>query len=106
MWCEQCIRESRIINGLTRPHRQNHSEIITGPEDTMQIDLVPELTPSGGFEDIVAAMDVFSRHLLSYPTSSEGAKTVAKFNIHIINIPAYLPTLIILHKRCVRIASG
>ena len=34
----------------------------------MQIDLVPGLHPSGGFENIVTAMDVFSRYLFAYPT--------------------------------------
>ena len=36
----------------------------------MQIDLVPELPPSGGFENILTAMEVFSRHLFAYPTST------------------------------------
>ena len=45
---EQCIRESRIDRSLTHPSLQNPSEHITAPEDSMQIDLVPELPPSGG----------------------------------------------------------
>ena len=61
MSCEQCIRESRIERSLTRPPLQNPNEHITAPEDAMQIDLVPELPPSGGHENIVTAMDVFSR---------------------------------------------
>ena len=43
----------------------------------MQIDLVPGLHPSGGYEKIVIAMDVFSRDLFAYPTSSQDAKTIA-----------------------------
>ena len=58
---EQCIRESRIDHRLTQPALQNPKEYITAPEDAMQIDLVPELPPSGGYEYIVTAMDVFSR---------------------------------------------
>ena len=61
MSCEQCIRESRIDCSLTLPPLQNPNEHITAPEDAMQIDLVPELPPSGGYENIVTAMDVFSR---------------------------------------------
>ena len=38
---------------------QNPTEHIKGPEVTMQNDLVPELPPSGGYENIMAAMDVF-----------------------------------------------
>ena len=61
MSCEQCIRESRIDRSLTRPPLENPNEQITAPEGAMQIDLVPELPPSGGYENIVTAMDVFSR---------------------------------------------
>ena len=61
MSSEQCIRESRIDRSLTRPPLQNPNEHITAPEVAMQIDLVPELTPFGGYENIATAMDVFSR---------------------------------------------
>ena len=59
MSCEQCIRESWIDRSLTLPPRQNPNEHITAPKDAMQIDLVPELPPSGGYKNIVTAMDVF-----------------------------------------------
>ena len=68
--CEQCPRESRFNPRLTRFSLQNPKEYITAPEDAMQIDLVPGLPPSGGIENIVTAMDVFSRYLFAYPTSS------------------------------------
>ena len=47
--CEQCIGESRVDDKLTRPALQNPSEHIKSPEDAMQIDLIPELPPSGGY---------------------------------------------------------
>ena len=72
--CEQCIGESRVEARLTRPALQNPSEHITAPEDAVQIDLVPELPQFGGCENIVTAMDVFSRYLFAYPTSSHDAK--------------------------------
>ena len=54
----------------------------------MQIDLVPELLPSGGYEIIVTAMDVFSRYLFAFPTSNQVAKTRARV---IINIMTKMP---------------
>ena len=81
MSCEQCLRETRIDRSPTRSplqNTQNPNEHITAPEDAMQIDLVPELPPSGGYENIVTAMDVFSRCLFAYPTSNQVAKTIAK----------------------------
>ena len=64
MSCEQCIGESRIDRSFTHPSLQNPNEHITSPEDAMSIDLVPELPPSVGYENIVTAMDVVSRYFL------------------------------------------
>ena len=96
--CEQCLRESRINPGLTPPPLQNPNEHITAPEDAMQIDLVPGLPPSGGYENIVTAMDVFSRYLFAYPTSNQDAKTDAQVLIYIMTKHAYLPTTLISDK--------
>ena len=93
--CEQCIRESRIDRSLTRPALQNSNEHITAPEDAMQIDLVPDLPPSGCYGNIVTAMDVSSRCLIAYPTSNQNAKTVAKVLNNIMTKHAYLPTTLI-----------
>ena len=98
MSCEQCIRESRVDPSLTRPPLQNPNEHITAPEDAIQIDLVPELPPSGGYENIVTAMDVFSRYLFAYPTANQDAKTIAKILINIMTNHAYLPTTLISDK--------
>ena len=98
MSCEQCFRESRINRQLTRPPLQNPKENITAPEDAIQIDLVPGLPPSVGYENIVTAMDVFSRHLFAYPTSNQEAKTVAEVLIHIMTKHVYLPTTLISDK--------
>ena len=61
--CEQRIRDSRISDRLRQPTLQNPSKHITAPEDAMQIGLVPELPPSGGYENVVTAMDMFPRYL-------------------------------------------
>ena len=98
MSCEQGIRESRIDCSLTRPPLQNSNQHITAPKDAMQIDLVPELPPSGGYENIVRAMDVFSRYLFAYPTSNQDVKTIAKVLINIMTKHAYLPTTLISDK--------
>ena len=78
MSCEQCIRQSRSDPNLTHPPLQNPNEHITAPEDAIQIDSVPDLPPSGVYENFVKAMDVFSRYLFAYPTANQGAKTIAK----------------------------
>ena len=96
--CEQCLRESRISPRFTRPPLQNPNEYITAPEDARQIDLLPGLPPSGGYENIVTAIDVFSLYLFAYPTSNQNAKAVAKVMINIMTKHAYLPTTLISDK--------
>ena len=64
----------------------------------MQIDLVPGLPPSSGYENIVTAMDVFSRYLFAYPTSSQDSTTIAKVIINLMTKHAYLPTTLISDK--------
>ena len=96
--CEQCLRKSRINPRLTCPPLQNPNEYITAPEDAMQNDLVPGLPPARGYENIVTAIDVFSRYLFAYPTSNQDAKTVAKVIINIMTKHAYLPTTLISDK--------
>ena len=92
MSCEKCIRELRINPQLNRPPLQNPNDHINAPEDAMQIDLVPGLPPSGGYENIVTAMDVFSSYLFAYPTSIQDATKIAKVIINIMIKHAYLPT--------------
>ena len=101
--CEQCNRESRIDRSFTRPPPplQNPNEHITAPEDAMQIDLVPGLPPSGGYENIVTVMDVFSRYLFAHPTANQDATTattVAKVLVNNMTKHAYLPTMLISDK--------
>ena len=96
--CEQCLRESRTNPRLTHSPLQNPNENITAPEDAMQKYLVQGLPPSGGSENIVTAIDVFSRYLFVSPTSNQDAKTVAQVLINIMTKHAYLPTTLISDK--------
>ena len=98
MSSEQGVRELQINPRLTRLPLKNPNEYITEPEDAMQIVLVPGLPPSGSCENIVTAMDVFSRFLFAYPTSNQDATTIAKVIINIMTKHAYLPTTLISDK--------
>ena len=64
----------------------------------MQIDLLPNLPPSGGYENIITAMDVFSRYLFAYPVSDATATNTAKVIIDIMTKHTYLPTTLITDK--------
>ena len=63
----------------------------------MQIDLLPELPPSGGYENIITAPDVFSRYAFAYPVSIPTAVNTSKVIIDMTR-HAYLPTFFITDK--------
>ena len=96
--CEQYITESQIDRSFTCFPVQSPNEHITAPENAIQIDLMPELSPSGGYENIVTAKDVFSRSFFAYPTSNQDATAIAKDIINIMTKHAYLPTTLFSDK--------
>ena len=98
MSCKQCIRESRIVRSFNLRPLQNPNEHINAPEDATHFELVPELPPSGGYEDIVIDIDVFSRYLFAYPASNQDAKTIAKVLNYIMTKHDDLPTTLISDK--------
>ena len=71
----------------------------------MQIDLLPELPPSGGYENIITAIDLFSRYAFAYPVSNPTAVNTAKVIIDIITRHAYLRSLIITDKGSVFVSQ-
>ena len=98
MSCEKCFRESRINPNSPALPCKTQMNTLMRPKDAMQIDFVPGLPPSSGYENIVTAMDVFSRYLFAYPTSNQDATTIAKVIINIMTKHAYLPTTLISDK--------
>ena len=64
----------------------------------MQIDLLPNLPPSGGYENVLTAIDVFSRYLFAYPLTDASAINVAKVLIDIMTKHSYLPTTLFTDK--------
>ena len=91
--CETCIKDKRISNELITPELLNLPEWTLGPEDAMQIDLLPNPLPSGGYENIITAVDVFSRYLFAYLVTDASAANTAKVNIDIMTKHTYLPTI-------------
>ena len=96
--CEQCARDKRVPNATITPELLNLPEWDLGPEDAMQIDLLPNLPPSGGYENVLTAIDVFSRYLFAYPLTDASAINVAKALIDIMTKHSYLPTTLITDK--------
>ena len=96
--CEICIRDKRIANASITPELLNLPEWDLGPEDALQIDLLPNLPPSGGYENIITALDVFSRYLSAYPVTDASAISTAKVLIDIMTRHTYLPTTLITDK--------
>ena len=96
--CEQCAKDKRVPNATITPELLNLPEWDLGPEDAMHIDLLPNLPPSGGYEKVLTAVDVFSQYQLSYPLADASAINVAKVLIDIMTKDAYLQQLSLLIK--------
>ena len=57
----------------------------------MQIDLLPNLHPNEGYENVLTAIDFFPRYLFSYPLTDASAINVAKMLLDIMTKHASLP---------------
>ena len=64
-----------------------------GPEHVMQIDLLTELQPNGGYGNIITAIDVFSRDAFENLVSSPTVVNTANVIIDITTRHAELPTV-------------
>ena len=90
MSCGQGTKETRIDRSLTRSPQKNPNEHITAPEDAMQVDLVAEFPPSGGYESIVTDMDVFFRYFLPTRQLIRTPKRFVEFySTSWLNTPTY-----------------
>ena len=76
----------------------SNTEFTMGPEDCLEVDILPNLPSSNGFQHIITMMDVFSRYLFAYPTQDMTARTVARCIIDVMTRHCYLPTVILTDK--------
>ena len=98
MQCGDCIKYKRINKNQIRPKMINNTEYVLGPEDILEIDILPNLSNSAGYQNIVTIIDVFSRHLFAYPTQNATAKTIGRCIVDDMTKHTYLPTLILSDK--------
>ena len=97
--CQDCIANKRIDTRQIRPKMLSNAEFTMGPEDCLEVDILPNLPSSNEYQHIITMMDVFSRYLFAYPTQDMTAKTVARCIIDIMTRHCYLPTVILTDKR-------
>ena len=96
--CVTCAKDKRVPNNTITRELLNLPEWDLGPEGAMQIDLLPNLPTSGGYQTVMTATDVFSRYLFAYPLVEATASNTAKVLIDIMTKHSYLPTTIITDK--------
>ena len=94
MQCEDCIKYKSQI----RPKMINNTEHTLGPEDILEIDILPNLPNSAGYQNIVTMIDVFPRYQFAYPTQNATAKKIGRCIVNVMTRHAYLPTKIISDK--------
>ena len=93
--CQMCIQNKRINNDLLKTELLNCPEWDLGAEDILQMDILQNLPPSGGYDNFITAIDVFSRYLFAYLVTRITAPAVARVIMDILCKHRYLPTTII-----------
>ena len=96
--CEIFIKDKTISNASITPESPNLPGWELGPEDAMQIDLLPNLSPSGDYENIITAVDVFYRDRFAYPVPDASATNTAKSIIGIMTKHTCLQTTLITDR--------
>ena len=96
--CQECIKYKRVSTRQIRPKMINPTDFSMGPEDILEIDILPNSLCSAGYQHIITMIDVFSRYLFAYPTQNMTAQTVGKCIIDVMTRHAYLPTTKISDK--------
>ena len=96
--CTECAQTKRTPNSTITPPQIDMSKIAMGPEDALQMDIVPFDDTSGGYNSVITAMDVFSPYFFAYSVARIATKKVTRVLTDIITRHCYLPTTIITDK--------
>ena len=78
MQFKDCIKYKRINNSQIRPKTINNTEHVLGPEDILEIDILPNLPNCAGYQNIVTMIDVFSRCLFACSKQNVTSKTIGR----------------------------
>ena len=93
--CSDYFANNRIDTRQIRPKMLSNTEFTMGLEDCLEVDILPNLSSSNGYQHIITMIDVFSRYLFAYPTQDMTAKTVTCCIIDVMRRHCYLPTVIL-----------
>ena len=94
---QTCVQDKKISISQSTSEFIIIPERDLGPEDVMQIHLLPELPPSRSYANITA-IDISSRYTFAHPGSNPKAVNTAKVIIHTLTRHAYLGTLLTTDK--------
>ena len=87
------IQKNQQLPNPTENDQQYRTRIV--PKDILEIDILPNLPNSAGYQNIVTMIDVFSRYLFAYPTQNATAKTIGRCIVDVMTRHEYLPTSIL-----------
>ncbi len=96
--CATCIQTKPLSKEESRTPLESVSLDIEQPGEIMMIDLVGPFPTSGGYSQILTAMDVFSRYFFTVPLVRVDAPSIVKALLHIFTTHAYIPNKIISDK--------
>ena len=94
--CQMCIQNKRINNDLLKTELLNCPQWDLVPEDILQMDILRNLPPSGGFDNIITAIDgCLLKIFICVSNNPNHSPTVARVIMDILCKHTYLPTTII-----------
>ena len=96
--CPDCIANKRIDTRQIRPKMLSNTEFIMGPDDCLEVDILPNLPSSNRFQHIITMMAAFSCYFFTYPTQDMTARTMARSIIDVMARHCYLPVVILTDK--------
>ena len=92
--CKDCIKNKRRISySQIRLTIINNTEHVLGPEDFLEINIIPNLPSFAGYQNIITMIDVFSRFLFAYSTENAIASFIGRCIVDVMTRHAHWPTL-------------
>ena len=93
-----CIAYKMIDTIQTRPKMMSNTDFTLGPEDCLEVDILPNLPLSNGYKNNITMMGVFSRYLFACPTQDITAGNVGRCIMDVTTRHWYVPTVILTDK--------
>ena len=96
--CMTCIQTKRTPDRNLRPPLQPVTSTTSFPGEMMQIDLIGPFKPTGGFTQVLTAVDVFTKYIFAIPLRRITAQNIVNALTTIFLRHSYVPEILLTDK--------